>query len=281
MINSSKTYSTQKLYKAYNELMKFKKISVSPFHERFIFPYICGTYFGYRKVDVLRVVAIAKSISQNPKYLDVGCGYGDFLEKIREFIPDAIGIEKDGGIFYEFNRVKPDYVHIRDVSLDLNQKYDVIFVGWMDPGVDFRKAVAKSTDCIITNFDTGGQCGINGGCEYEEFGFRRIAWWRTPSWIDVNYEIMNKYYTSLTNEIKEELSKLRSAHTIWYVYTKENLSSTVGWALKLWMKNETQLSLEDEKYNFEQLLDECGYHYNEELSVLISVKKALWQVSFE
>jgi hypothetical protein len=39
--------------------------------------------------------------------------------------------------------------------------------------------------------------------------------------------------------------------------------------------------LEDEKYNFEQLLDECGYHYNEELSVLTSVKKALWQVSFE
>ena len=280
MINSSKTYSTQKLYKAYNELMKFKKISVSPFHERFIFPYICGTYFGYRKVDVLRVVAIAKSISPNPKYLDVGCGYGDFLEKIREFIPDAIGIEKDGGIFYEFNRVKPDHVHIRDVSLDLNQKYDVIFVGWMDPGVDFRKAVAKSTDCIITNFDTGGQCGINGGCEYEEFGFRRIAWWRTPSWIDVNYEIMNKYYTSLTNEIKEELSKLRSAHTIWYVYTKENLSSTVDRALKLWTKKETQLSLDDEKYNFEQILDECGYHYNEELSVLTSVK-ALWQVCFE
>jgi SAM-dependent methyltransferase len=274
-------FQIKDLHKAYLKFHEFRKNSKYSFHERFIFPYICGTYFGYRKVDVLRVVAIAKSISPNPKYLDVGCGYGDFLEKIREFIPDAIGIEKDGGIFYEFNRVKPDYVHIRDVSLDLNQKYDVIFVGWMDPGVDFRKAVAKSTDCIITNFDTGGQCGINGGCEYEEFGFRRIAWWRTPSWIDVNYEIMNKYYTSLTNEIKEELSKLRSAHTIWYVYTKENLSSTVDWALKLWMKKETQLSLDDEKYNFEQLLDECGYHYNEELSVLTSVKKALWQVSFE
>ena len=274
-------FQIKDLHKAYLKFHEFRKNSNYSFHERFIFPYICGTYFGYRKVDVLRVVAIAKSISPNPRYLDVGCGYGDFLEKIREFIPDAIGIEKDGGIFYEFNRVKPDYVHISDVSLDLNQKYDVIFVGWMDPGVDFRKAVAESTDCIITNFDTGGQCGINGGCEYEEFGFRRIAWWRTPSWIDVNYEIMNKYYTSLTNEIKEELSKLRSAHTIWYIYTKENLSSTVNWALKLWMKKEIQLSLDDEKYNFEQLLDECGYHYNEELSILTSVKKALWQVSFE
>ena len=213
MINSSKTYSTQKLYKAYNELMKFKKISVSPFHERFIFPYICGTYFGYRKVDVLRVVAIAKSISSNPKYLDVGCGYGDFLEKIREFIPDAIGIEKDGGIFYEFNRVKPDYVHIRDVSLDLNQKYDVIFVGWMDPGVDFRKAVAKSTDVIITTLDQG----ISLAAEFEEFGFRRIAWWRTPSWIDVNYEIMNKYYTKMSNEEHDYLFDLRGAHNLWYV----------------------------------------------------------------
>src|SRR5678809_157963 len=106
MINSSKTYSTQKLYKAYNELMKFKKISVSPFHERFIFPYICGTYFGYRKVDVLRIVSIAKSISAKPKYLDVGCGYGDFLEKIREFIPDASGIEKDGGISVSYTHLR-------------------------------------------------------------------------------------------------------------------------------------------------------------------------------
>src|SRR6476619_8095188 len=203
-------FQIKDLHKAYLKFHEFRKNSKYSFHERFIFPYICGTYFGYRKVDVLRVVAIAKSISQNPKYLDVGCGYGDFLEKIREFIPDAIGIEKDGGIFYEFNRIKPDYVHIRDVSLDLNQKYNVIFVGWMDPGVDFRKAVDKSTDCIITNFDTGGQCGINDVCDYEEFGFGRLAWWKTPSWIDVNYEIMNKYYTSLTNEIKEELSKLRS-----------------------------------------------------------------------
>ena len=140
MTYNAKTYRYQKLYEAYNELKKFRNFSVSPLHERFIFPYICGTYFGYRKVDVLRVVATAKSICPEPKYLDIACGYGDFLDKIREFIPDAIGIEKDGGIFYEFNMVKPDYIHIKDVSLDLNQKYDLIFVGWMDLGVDFRKA---------------------------------------------------------------------------------------------------------------------------------------------
>jgi hypothetical protein len=177
--------------------------------------------------------------------------------------------------------VKPDYIYIKDVSLDLNQKYDLIFVGWMDPGVDFRKAVAKSTNCIITNFDTGGQCGINGGCEYDEFGFRRIAWWRTPSWIDVNYQIMNKYYTPLTDEIEKELFKLRSAHTMWHIYTKENLSSVVNNALTSWMEKESQLSLDDHKYDFEKILDECGFHYNEELPVLTSQKKALWKVCFE
>ncbi len=262
---------------AYSKYNGFRKNSKFSLHERFIFPYICGTYFGYRKVDVLRVVATAKSISPKPKYLDVGCGYGDFLEKIREFIPDAIGIEKDGGIFYEFNMVKPGYIHIKDVSLDLNQKYDLIFVGWMDPGVDFRKAVAKCTDVIITTLDQG----ISLGAEFEEFGFRRIAWWRTPSWIDVNYQIMNKYYTSMTDEIKKELFTLRSAHTMWHIYTKEDLSSVVNNALGLWMKKEGQLSLQDEKYNFEEILDECGFHYNEELPVLTSQKKALWNVFFE
>lgn len=274
-------FQIDELHGAYSKYNEFRKNSKFSLHERFIFPYICGTYFGYRKVDVLRIVATAKSISPEPKYLDIGCGYGDFLDKIREFIPDAIGIEKDGGIFYEFNRVKPDYIQIKDVSLDLNQKYDLIFVGWMDPGVDFRKAVAKSTNCIITNFDTGGQCGINGGCEYDEFGFRRIAWWRTPSWIDVNYQIMNKYYTPLTDEIEKELFKLRSAHTMWHIYTKENLSSVVNDALTSWMEKESQLSLDDHKYNFEKILDECGFHYNEELPVLTSQKKALWKVCFE
>ena len=264
-------------YLKYHEFRKNNKFSL---HERFIFPYICGTYFGYRKVDVLRVVALAKSISPNPRYLDVGCGYGDFLEKIREFIPDAIGIEKDAGIFYEFNRVKPDYIHIKDVSLDLNEKYDIIFVGWMDPGVDFRKAVARSTNCIITNFDTGGQCGINGGCEYEEFGFERIAWWRTPSWIDVNYQIMNNYYTPLANEIRKELFKLRSAHTMWYVYAKKDLSSIIRETVRSQIKKESELSLDVDKYDFEGVMDECGFHYNEELPIL-TLKRALWKVYFD
>ena len=275
MVYSTKTYSTQKLYEAYNELKKFRNFSVSPLHERFIFPYICGTYFGYRKVDVLRVVATAKSISPEPKYLDVGCGYGDFLDKIREFIPDAIGIEKDGGIFYEFNMVKPGYIHIKDVSLDLNQKYDLIFVGWMDPGVDFRKAVAKCTDVIITTLDQG----ISLGAEFEEFGFRRIAWWRTPSWIDVNYQIMNKYYTNISNEIYDYLFDLRGAHNLWYVYTKnsEYIDKVRKTLIHCQQKDQT-------KYDFEQVMDECGFKYFEDSQFSEKGNEnrlfSLWKIQF-
>ena len=275
MIYNAKTYSTQRLYEAYNELKKFRDFSVSPLHERFIFPYICGTYFGYRKVDVLRIVATAKSISPEPKYLDIGCGYGDFLDKIREFIPDAIGIEKDGGIFYEFNRVKPDYIQIKDVSLDLNQKYDLIFVGWMDPGVDFRKAVAKCTDVIITTLDQG----ISLGAEFEEFGFRRIAWWRTPSWIDVNYQIMNKYYTNMSNEIYDYLFDLRGAHNLWYVYIKNSdyIDKVKKTLIHCQQKDQT-------KYDFEQVMDECGFKYFEDSQFSEEGNEnelfSLWKIKF-
>ena len=275
MTYNTKTYSTRKLYEAYSELRKFRNSSVSPLHERFIFPYICGTYFGYRKVDVLRVVALAKSISPNPRYLDVGCGYGDFLEKIREFIPDAIGIEKDAGIFYEFNRVKPDFIHIKDVSLDLNEKYDIIFVGWMDPGVDFRKAVASKTDVIVTTLDQG----ISLGAEFEEFGFERIAWWRTPSWIDVNHEIMNKYYTKMSKELYDYLFELRGAHNLWYVYTK-NLDH-IGKIRDALTHNQKK---DQTKYDFEQVMDECGYGYFEnQLSKNSEIKSnliSLWRIEF-
>lgn len=276
MIYNTKTYSTKKLYEAYNELKKFRNFSVSPLHERFIFPYICGTYFAYRKIDVLRVVAIAKSISPKPKYLDIGCGYGDFLDKIRQFIPDAIGIEKDGGIFYEFNRVKPDYIHIKDVSLDLDEKYDLVFVGWMDPGVDFRKAVANSTDVIITTLDQG----ISLGAEFEEFGFHRIAWWRTPSWIDVNYQIMNKYYTKMSNQIYENLFDLRGAHNLWYIYTKD---LEYGGKIKNALIHSQQEN--QAKYDFEGVIDECGFEYSEDSQFSKKVDKnslySLWNIEFE
>jgi SAM-dependent methyltransferase len=268
-------FQIDELRGAYSKYDEFRKNSKFSFHERFIFPYICGTYFCYRKVDVLRVVAIAKSISQQPKYLDVGCGYGDFLEKIREFIPDAMGIEKDGGIFYEFNRVKPDHIQIKDVSLDLKEKYDLIFVGWMDPGVDFRKSVANSTDVVVTTLDQG----ISLGAEFEEFGFHRIAWWRTPSWLDVNYQIMNRYYTKMSDQVYDGLFDLRGAHNLWYIYTK-NLEYVET------IKNALIHSTKEDRinYDFEQVIDECGFEFSENSLFSKEVGNSslfsLWKIEF-
>jgi hypothetical protein len=70
-------FNAEDLQKARVALAQFRKNAVSPHHERYSFPFFNGSYFAYRKVDVMRVVAIAKSISNNPSYLDVGCGYGE------------------------------------------------------------------------------------------------------------------------------------------------------------------------------------------------------------
>jgi hypothetical protein len=160
----------------------------------------------------------------------------------------------------------------------LSQPIDVAFVGWMEPGQDFRKFVAKCAKCIITTLDAGGQCGINGGCEYDEFGFQRVAWWRTPSWIDVNTELMNRYYTPLLDSgKKEQLAKLRTAHNFWYVYAKPELSGRINSGLHSWLKKEKDLN---NRFDFESVLDECGFHYMEELPTLANNKK-LWEVKFD
>ena len=269
---------------AYKALRSFRKYACSVYHERYRFPYLCGTYFAYRKIDVMRVVAIAKSISSQPRYLDVGCGYGDFLEKVREFIPNAIGIEKNASMFYAFGIKKPDYIRIQGIESFEEEAFDVIFVGWMDPGIDFRKNVTKYTNCIITTFDVGGQCGINGQCDYEEYGFDRVAWWITPSWIDVNYELMNKYYTSINHDIKKDLFELRSAHNIWCIYARNEISNTVSEGLKSWIGLEDKLSLNNERFDFESVLDDCGFKFCEEIlesSTSTSKGKILWKVLFD
>jgi hypothetical protein len=147
----------------------------------------------------------------------------------------------------------------------------------MEPGQDFRKFVAKSAKCVVTTFDAGGQCGINGGCEYDEFGFDRVAWWRTPSWIDVNAELMNRYYTpGLDSAKKEQLTRLRTAHNFWYVYARPEIAG------KLRSSLEAHLEKEDagQRYDFENVLDECGFRYMEELPALTNSKK-LWEARFD
>ncbi|HJU35597.1 MAG TPA: hypothetical protein VJ695_10780 [Nitrososphaera sp.] len=261
-------------YKSYRQFLDCKPL---PHHVRYIFPFFRGSYFAYRKIDIFRTIAIAKAISDNPSYIDIGCGYGDFLNKVRQLLPNAKGLEKDGSIFYAFQILKPDYISLMPAE-DLSEPVDVAFVGWMEPGQDFRRFVAKCASCVITTFDTGGQCGLNCACEYEEFGFQRIAWWRTPSWIDVNTELMNRYYApSLDYRKKEQLAKLRTAHNFWHIYAKPELTDKIKSALQWWLeKGENP----NDRFDFESILDECGFHYMEDLPGLANNRK-VWEVKFD
>lgn len=267
-------FRLEDLQKAYLEYLRFSKNSKFLHHDRFIFPFFCGSYFSYRKVDVKRIVSIAKSLSPNPKYLDYGCGFGDFLEKVKEFIPNAIGFEKEATIFYGLNRTKPPYIFTFS-NIEILDFYDVVFVGWMEPGTDFRKEVSKITDCVITTFDTGGQCGIYGGCDYEEFGFVDIAQWKTPSWIDLNYELMNKYYSNIPKKMVEDLHNLRSAHNIWHVFAKPSVKDIIISSLKEQERSELNNL---ERFDFEDILDEMDFKFQGKLSSYTD--ESLWKIKY-
>jgi hypothetical protein len=264
-------FNLEDLLKARYELTQFGANTWSPNHERYIFPFFKGSYFAYRKIDVLRTVAVAKAISSNPKYLDVGCGYGDFLKQVRKFIPSAEGIEKDAGIFYGLGIIKPDYISITDAHW-IDKKYDLIFVGWMEPGQDFRSPIARSTDVIITTLDQG----ISLEAEFDGHGFQRVAWWRTPSWEDVNTEIMNRYYTKMPESNRTELAKMRGAHNLWYVYAKPQEVRSVKATLKRQVEKESSF---DDRYDFESILDECGYGYLQKLENP-AMLEPMWQIQW-
>jgi SAM-dependent methyltransferase len=267
------TFSIADIINAHKELKKFRLSNNNKSHERFIFPFLCGSYFTYRKVDVVRIFTISKAISENPTYLDVGCGYGDFLEKIREYIPTAKGIEKSAEIFYSIGRIKPDYIEIADAYNGIDKKYDIIFVGWMEPGVDYRDKIAESTQCIITTLDQG----LSLAAEFDGHGFEKIASWVTPSWEDVNIEITNRYYTKITNRLIQKLANLRGAHNLWYVYCKPQLKKRIKSVLKRHILEESRK--EYKQYEFETVLDNTGYRYFEKLKNPY-VKQRLWDPLF-
>ena len=276
-------FTLAELQQAHVEFKKFKYRNPHrrSHHERYIFPLFAGTYFAYRKIDVFRIVQVAKAISDDPKYLDVGCGYGDFLNKVREFLGNAIGIEKDVRIFYNFNIPKPDYIRIADARWQIEEEYDLIFVGWMDPGVDFTDAVAAKTNAVVTTLDQG----ISQAAEFDAHGFRRIAYWRTPSWEDVNTEIMNRYYTKMSAETRRVLFELRGAHNLWYVYSKKpSISRAIKSALLERLEEEKKVP--QDRYDFEDVLDECGFMYLQGLHNInnnLSDEKqqdVLWDVKF-
>ena len=256
------SYSFTKLLNAVNQLNRFRSFASSKHHERYLFPYLCGSYFSYRKIDILRIKTIAEVISNKPakqiKYLDIGCGNGDFLEKIREYIPNAKGIENNIELFYLLaclGRTKPDYIEIDDVRYGIDDFYDIIFVGWMDPGQDFRKKIAEKTDIIITTLDAG----LSLAAEYEGYGFNKIVKWITPSWEDVNIEITNHFYSNLDSKTLDFLTSLRGAHNFWYIYSKDNIKSEL-----IIDRLKKQKELEADKYmtiryDFKKILDECGF----------------------
>jgi hypothetical protein len=257
---------------AFKVLKGFREHAISPHHERFIFPFLCGSYFTYRRIDVLRIVEIAKSISNDPTYLDVGCGYGDFLEKIREYLPKAEGIEKSAEIFYCLGRTKPSYISIGDAYHDINKNYDVIFVGWMEPGVDYRDKLSSKAKVIVTTLDQG----LSLAAEFEGHGFEKVASWITPSWEDVNIEITNKYYTTISKKELQTLSDLRGAHNLWYVYCKKEHIKTISDALVKCVSMEGKEIIIP--YEFEKILDETGYKYCGQINPIC--KRKLWEIMF-
>jgi SAM-dependent methyltransferase len=242
-------------------------------HERFIFPFLCGSYFTYRKVDVERITSIAKAVSKDPTYLDVGCGYGDFLEKIIQHLPNAEGIEKSADIFFKLGRYKPDYIKIGDAYNGIEKKYDLIFVGWMEPGVDYRDKIAANTDVIITTLDQG----LSLAAEFEGHGFEKIASWITPSWIDVNTEITNKYYSKISDGTIEFLKQLRGAHNLWYVYSKPKYKDIIKETLRKCLEHERQREIHT--YKFEDVLDDAGYGYLERVKTS-NGEYLLWNIVF-
>ena len=68
------SFSFDEILKAY-EFYTYYKLQkpLSCHHKRFIFPLFSGTYFCYRKIDVLRVISIAKLflLMRNISILDV------------------------------------------------------------------------------------------------------------------------------------------------------------------------------------------------------------------
>lgn len=275
-------YNFRNLINAFHQLEKFRSYSLSRHHERFLFPYLCGTYFSYRKVDVLRIKAIADAVSNNVtksiKYLEVGCGNGDFLEKVREYIPNAKGIENNIDIFYSIGRTKPEYIEITDVKYGIDEFHDIIFVGWMDPGQDFRNNISDKTDIIITTLDSG----LSLAAEYEGHGFKKIVKWTTPSWEDVNIEINNHFYSNLDSKNLQFLSNLRGAHNFWYVYSKDNRKSQLLVdTLKKQILYEENTEGKIVPYDFEKILDECGFSLHQCLYInSIKSKTKLWELDF-
>jgi hypothetical protein len=92
---------------------------------------------------------------------------------------------------------------------------------------------------------------------------------------------MNRYYTKMPTQTRKILYGLRGAHNLWYVYSKEpQISDAIKSALMLRLEQEKQTA--QERYDFEDVLDECGYGYLQKLSSTHSGAESdgLWDIRF-
>ncbi len=97
----------------------------------------------------------------------------------------------------------------------------------------------------------------------------------TPSWIDVNTELMNRYYSPMSEDTKRALHKLRGAHKLWYVYSKPNYVESIKESLSKYDSK----SIEIATYDHEKILDEFEFRVNERLP--LSSDMNLWKIEFE
>ena len=234
---------------------------------RFREPRKHGSMFVYRHIDVLRVVAIAKAIADEPRVVDAGCGNCDFLDKLRVYLPNAIGIDNKP----KFTD-KP-YVLQRDIRRLRKRRYDLAFIGWMELGVDFRKAITRIAPVNIMVWERGGACGIEGECDFDEFGLVKIASWRTPAWMDINIRLM-------VDRMRHTLAIDNFAvGSIWDVWAEPEIAFNVQVKFMHYLNHEDGQTIEP--YDFEEHIDKAGYRIGLPIDDWFGGKFWLWEVQFE
>jgi hypothetical protein len=72
---------------------------------------------------------------------------------------------------------------------------------------------------------------------------------------------------------------LRGAHNLWYIYTRAYTLNEVIAGLKSSLAHEKEIS-STIQFDFESVLDECGFHYMEGLPSLSNKEERLWEIKF-
>ena len=77
--------------------------------------------------------------------------------------------------------------------MGLDHDFDIVFIGWMEPGTDFRDEISKRAQVIVTTLDQGSkfETRVKATASNSLHG-------ESPSWEDVNIEIMNRHYTRIS-----------------------------------------------------------------------------------